>query len=414
MTSIGAASTRQSPVIVIGAGIIGTCIAYELAKRGARVTLLDRDEPGRGCSFGNSGAISSAAVAPLAMPGIVASAAGMMLDPLSPLHIPLAYLPRALPWLWQFAASAKPDRVERSAQALKALHHDAVENHLRLAAEIGAPDLIIRRGHLFLYPDEATLTEDMDSWRLRERHGIRFERLDRAAILALEPAVGPRYTVGMFIADEATVINPFRYVSQIAKAFTDRGGTLVRDRVLSVRPATNGGWTCRGADRQYAAEHVVIATGAWANDLLGPLGLQIPLESQRGYHVTFKGVHSVVSRTVVFTDRRTFAAPMEEGLRIGGMVEFGGVAREPNYARSALLARFARETFGSLPQAEESHWMGHRPCMPDSVPRIGPVEGIPGMWLAVGHGHLGLTDSINTALQLAPQVMASRGAGTGM
>src|SRR4051812_16471666 len=116
----------QTRVIVAGAGIVGTCIAYELAKRGARVTLVDADGPGRGCSFGNSGAISEGSVAPLAMPGIIRSAAKMMLDAQSPLRLPLSYLPRALPWLTQFVASAKPDRVETIAAALRELHVNAV------------------------------------------------------------------------------------------------------------------------------------------------------------------------------------------------------------------------------------------------------------------------------------------------
>jgi D-amino-acid dehydrogenase len=132
----------------------------------------------------------------------------------------------------------------------------------------------------------------------------------------------------------------------------------------------------------------------------------VPLESHRGYHVTFKGAKAPVTRSVVLTDRRIFATPMEEGFRVGGMLELGGVDRPPNYDHSKRLARLARETFGHTLDTEQSFWMGHRPCLPDSVPRIGPVDGRPGMWLAIGHGHLGLTGSINTALRLAPQVLA--------
>src|SRR3954471_11933524 len=134
---------ERARVIVIGAGVVGSCIAYELVQRGAHVTLIDADEPGRGCSFGNSGAISPGSVAPLAMPGIVASTAKMMLDAERPLHIPLSYLPRALPWLRRFVASARPDRVAATARALQRLHANAVANHVRLAAEIGAPELVI-------------------------------------------------------------------------------------------------------------------------------------------------------------------------------------------------------------------------------------------------------------------------------
>ena len=136
--------------MVVGAGIVGACVAWELVKRGAKVTLVDRDEPGRGCSFGNSGAISPGSVAPLAMPGILRTVPRMLLDARSPLRLPPAYAWQALPWLLQFVACATPARAAKSAAALHALHANAVQLHLRLAAEIGAPELVVRRGHLHL------------------------------------------------------------------------------------------------------------------------------------------------------------------------------------------------------------------------------------------------------------------------
>ena len=137
-------------VAVVGAGIIGACIAHALAKRGALVTLIDRDEPGRGCSYGNSGAISAGSVAPVAMPGVLASVPKMLLDDESPLFLPLAYLPRALPWLMKFVASATPVRIAAAARKLHGFHHGAVDKHVALAAEAGVPELILRRGHLHL------------------------------------------------------------------------------------------------------------------------------------------------------------------------------------------------------------------------------------------------------------------------
>ena len=132
------ADSNAPAVAVIGAGIVGTCIAYLLAKRGARVTLIDRDEPGHGASFGNSGAISPGSVAPLAMPGVARTVPGMLLDPESPLFLPLAYLPRATPWLMKFVASSTPARVARSGVKLAALHAGAIEAHQALTHEVGA------------------------------------------------------------------------------------------------------------------------------------------------------------------------------------------------------------------------------------------------------------------------------------
>jgi D-amino-acid dehydrogenase len=402
-------------VAVVGAGVVGSCIALALRKRGAAVALIDRDEPGRGCSYGNSGAISPGSVAPLAMPGVLSSVPRMLLDEESPLHLPLSYLPKATPWLMRFVASAQPSRVALSAAKLAALHTGALDRHEALARELGVPELFVRRGHLHLYPDARALTKDAAGWRMRRHYGYPFTQLDRDGILALEPRVGERYRIGVFIADHATITNPFRYVQAMVRAFTARGGRLRREEVRAMTPLEGGRWRLATAGAANGAgqcfDEVVVAAGAWSRRLLDPLGLHLALESQRGYHVQFHGGRDTVSRTVVLADRKIFVTPMEDGLRVGGTVEIGGLERPPDPRRAAILERVARETFEGLDDLQATQWMGHRPCMPDSVPVIGPAPGRPGLWLAVGHGHLGLTDSINTAQSIARGMLGARAAG---
>ena len=395
-------------VAVIGAGIVGCCIALTLRKRGANVTLIDRDEPGRGCSFGNSGAISPGSVAPLAMPGVLTTLPGMLLDAESPLRLPWRHLARAAPWLLRFVASAAPSSVAGNAQRLAALHAGAVAKHRALTQEIGVPELFVQRGHLHLYPDRDALAKDTASWDLRKRYGVHFEPLERDGIVALEPRVGRRYQVGVFVADHATIVDPYRYVQAIAAAFARGGGAVRRSDVQSVRPVGNRQWRLAAGDGGAVDgvdadpfDHVVVAAGAWSRRLLDPLGIRLPLESQRGYHVQFLGGRETVSRTVILADRKVFLAPMEQGLRIGGTVEIGGLVRPPDPRRNRLLERIARETFDGLDGLGTVPWMGHRPCMPDSVPVIGQAANRLGLWLAVGHGHLGLTDSIPTAERIA-------------
>ncbi|MEO6564753.1 MAG: FAD-dependent oxidoreductase, partial [Casimicrobiaceae bacterium] len=360
----------------------------------------DRDEPGHGCSYGNSGAISPSSVAPLAMPGVLRSVPGMLLDAASPLRLPLAYLPRALPWLAAFVASARPARVAAAAERLAALHAHAVERHVALAHEVGVPELVARRGHLHVYPDVGALARDAAAWRLRKNHGFAVERVDRAGIDNLEPGIGPRYRVGMYLADHATVLNPLRYVQAIVRAFAAHGGEVRRSDVQALLADPEGGWemvTDAGASRWAS---IVVATGAWSCRLLDPLGVHVPLESQRGYHVQFRGA-SPVSRTVVLADRKIFLAPMEDGLRVGGTVEIAGLVAPPDPRRAEILRRVALDTFSGLDAGGATTWMGHRPCLPDSVPIVGPVEGRAGLYLALGHGHLGLTDAPHTAERIA-------------
>ncbi|KQT09345.1 NAD(P)/FAD-dependent oxidoreductase [Ramlibacter sp. Leaf400] len=401
-------ATASPRVAVVGAGIVGTSIALALRKRGADVTLVDRDEPGHGCSYGNSGAVSPASVAPLAMPGVLASVPGMLLDDESPLYLPLRYLPRALPWLLRFVASARPAAVKEAAAKLAAIHAGALDAHEAMARELGVPELFLRRGHLHLYPDAAALVKDATGWRMRQEYGFQVERLDRAGIEALEPGVSPRYRLGMYLADHATILNPFRYVQAMARAYAAAGGRIVCAQVDRLQPEGHG-WRlhARGEADGERFDHAVVAAGAWSRELLAPLGVHLALESQRGYHLQFEGGRDTVSRTVVLADRKVFVTPMEDGLRVGGTVEIAGLEAPPDPRRAAVLGRIARETFRGLDDLPTRTWMGHRPCMPDSVPVVGAAPRDRGLWLATGHGHLGLTDSLNTAQRIADALLGA-------
>lgn len=388
-------------VIVVGAGIVGLCVAHELRKAGHAVRLIDPAEPGSQCSSGNAGAISAGSVAPLAMPGVMRSSAKMLLDPDSPLHVPFHYWLRAAPWLMRFVAASSPERVERIADALTMLFEGAVDNHEALAREIGCPQRVVRTGQLHLYRDAAALEKDRGSWQLRQRHGVRIEKLDAAGIRALEPSVSPAYTVGVFMPEQAAVTEPFRYAGAVADAFRQRGGEIVQDRVRGL-VRQGQGWRAQGTQAHYDADRVVIAAGAWSAGLLQPLGLNVPLESQRGYHMHVPNPGIMPNRPVVLADRKVFMTPMETGLRIAGTVEFGGLTMPPTMRRASMLGVAALEGLPGLRlDAGTTTWMGHRPCMPDSMPVLGPVPGDDTLWCAFGHGHLGLTGAPNTARLIA-------------
>ncbi|WP_270936114.1 NAD(P)/FAD-dependent oxidoreductase [Falsiroseomonas oryzae] len=394
-------------VLVIGAGIVGLALAFRLRQEGAEVAIVDPEPPGEGgASFGNAGAISSSSVAPLAMPGTLKQVPRMLLDPAAPLHVPASYWLRAAPWLLRFVASARPDSVARAAAAIDALQRLATEQHLELAREIGAPELIQPRGNLYLYRGAEQVKKDQAAWDLRRDYGARVEVLDRAGITGLEPEVGPAYQVGVFLPDHAHCASPHRYAQAVAEAFRRAGGEVRRDRIRALTLADGRVTGAQGEARQHPADEVVVAAGAWSARLLAPLGYRIPLETQRGYHVNLPGAGIAISRPVVPADRKVFITPMEGGLRVAGTVEFGGLERPPNEARAKLLYGDLAAVF---PQARtegaEGFWMGHRPCLPDSVPVVGPSQRLQGLWFAFGHGHLGLTGSAPTARMLAPAIL---------
>ncbi|TFV91844.1 FAD-binding oxidoreductase, partial [Oxalobacteraceae bacterium OM1] len=238
--------------------------------------------------------------------------------------------------------------------------------------------------------------KDAGSWELRRRHGVRADVLDAAGIRELEPSAGPQYRVGVFMPEQGAVTEPFRYASALTQVLLQQGASFAKERVRGLTPRA-GGWDVHGETRSRHVKHVVIAAGIRSSSLLAPLGWKVPLESQRGYHLHLARPNLTVSRPVVLADRKVFIVPMETGLRVSGTVEFGGLSMPPTPRRAHMLGVAAQEGLPGLQlDGQASTWMGHRPCLPDSLPVIGPVPRREGLWCAFGHGHLGVTGSINT------------------
>ena len=240
-------------VVVVGAGIVGVCTAWHLLRRGANVTLIDRDEPGLGCSYGNAGAVSFGSVAPLAMPGVMRDALRMLLDPAAPLRIPLSYLPKAAPWL--LAVRARVAARRGAAHCPDACRHCSPIRSKSMskccARSVHRKSCAAPASFTFI-PTRSGFAKDAMSWALRREHGLRVERLERGDILALEPEVGPDYTVGMFTPDQGMSINPYRQVTAIASDFARRGGRIVRDRVIAIEVEADRVRAVRGEKRTYA------------------------------------------------------------------------------------------------------------------------------------------------------------------
>lgn len=391
---------HRPEAIVIGAGIVGLCTAYFLVEAGMPVTIIAPSEPGAECSSGNAGSLASGAVAPLAMPGVLKQAPSMLLDPTGPLYVPTGYLLQVAPWMARFVAASRQTRVAEIAQALHALIGNAVADHKNMASRTGCRDLISDTGQLHLYPDQRSLEKDNAAWALKRQYGLIAEHIGGAEIRSLEPAVSSDYQAGYHLPDQPWVKEPKLYASRIADHLKSRGVRFIRDHVQSLSRDVTG-WSIRGRAADYFATQVVLAAGAWSAQLLRPLGIKVPLESQRGYHLRFAEGGVDLRRIVVLADRKVFITPMQNGLRVAGTVEFGGLKRPPSTARAGLLAGHAKAGLPDLNITSPAEWMGHRPCLPDSLPVIGEVPHQKDLWCAFGHGHLGLTGSAGTGRLLA-------------
>ena len=397
-------SSSERPVVIVGAGIVGLCCAYYLRRSGREVLLVDRSLPGSGCSFGNSGAISENSITPIGMPGVLKQAPSMLLSSRSPLSVPFSYIGTAAPWLKSFVQHSSASQVTRIASVLKTFLAGTAARHRALMGDVGALDLLHSGGQLHVYTSERALQADQLTWRLRREGGTVAETLGRGAMLELEPALNERYQAAMYLPHQSWLADPYQYCQRIYRAVQERGGAYRQSEVLAIRKQPDGWQVLLGGDESIIADQVIVCSGVATRQLLQPLGLELPLISQRGYHLHAWSPNVKVNRIVALADRKAFISPMGDGLRIGGTVEFDDPAKPPNDKRAAHLAEHLQQAINGVNAANSTRWMGNRPCCPDSMPLIGSPAQHPGLWYAAGHGHLGLTGAANTGHLIAESI----------
>ncbi|MEE8454676.1 MAG: FAD-binding oxidoreductase [Limibaculum sp.] len=403
-TSSSEPAAGGSRVIVIGAGIVGTCCALELRKKGFEVTLVDPVPPGESCSFGNAGVLASWSCVPMSLPGTPFKVPGWLFDPEGPLAIRPAYLPRLAPWLLRFVRAGRAARIPAAADALIAINGPTVGLYKELTKEAGAPELIRDCAHIQVSRDPGYFDLDDLEWRLRRERGATLTPLAGGEIREIEPEIAPAYTSGVMIAPQGYTTNPARLVKVLAEYFQRLGGEIRQAEVLGLRPQPSGPVRLETTVGELTADWLVVAAGAWSAKLAARIGVKIPLEAERGYHVTFAEPGIELRHMVTEAKRMFIATSMEPGLRVAGTAEFAGLDAAPNWRRARVLAGLAKRLFPGLDTARPSEWMGQRPALPDSLPVIGPAPGAPDVVFAFGHGHTGLTAAPMTARIVAGMV----------
>ena len=378
------------PVTIVGAGIVGICAASWLIRDGHDVTVIDADAPGNRCSFGNAGGICPGSVVPMGMPGMWKKVPGWLSDPQGPLFIRLAHLPAALPWMLAFMASGRRDRAEAISAAMAALHSQTIVRYRDLVAWAGCPELLVERGQLFLYESREELEGDGFGLELRRRAGVAMEVLEADALRQLEPALDRRFSHAVFLPGQAQCLNPHRLVQELAAQFVADGGRIERARVE--RLETRDGMVRRivtdAGERRIGT--LVMAAGAWSGRLLKTAGIHIPLEAERGYHVTVADPERAPRIQAMWARRKFVVTPQEGGLRFAGTDEFAGLDAAPDMRRAQKLLDQGRELIPGLEAESHTMWMGHRPGTPDSLPVLGRDSRYANLLHAFGHGHTGL------------------------
>lgn len=397
-------SSETEDALVVGAGVVGLAIATHLARRGVRVTILDELPPASGASYGNSGFLVADTAMPVALPGMYRKVPSWLLDPEGPLRVRPGYLPTALPFLLRWLHASRAAQVRLSSDAMRRLHEPTFDEWRALVGPKVYDALIRRTGQVYLWEGEGASSTPMED-ELRVRHGISVEALSPSDVQQIYPGITRSISRAMLIPGNGHTTNPGRLCGELLQACLDAGGEVLHERVQRIWPS-DGGWrlmTTSGQTR--TSKRVVIAAGAWSHRLLKPLGIDVPLESERGYHVVLPNPSVELAMPILHKSGYFGINSMEMGIRLAGTVEISGLEATPDPARCEVLVRKAKRLFPDLRHDAPRMWMGHRPSVPDTVPVIGPVPGQPGLFTCFGHGHCGLTAGPASAKLLVQQMM---------
>ncbi|MER8944151.1 FAD-binding oxidoreductase [Mesorhizobium sp. M0915] len=396
-------------IVVAGCGIIGIMCALELQRRACDVTVIDPRAPGEGCSFGNAGNVVAGAVVPFSMPGSLLKIPNWVLSPHGPLSIRLRRLPWLLPWLLEWLKASHPTNVRHISKAMHAMHAETFDLYLPLLRELGESNLITKVGQLYVSRHAHGAEGDALSRALRAEAGIRVERLSGGQIRDLVPALSREFCSGILFPDNGTCANPFRLVQVLARAFVARGGAIQRSAMVAVERNPEGGGTAileSGGRLSY--DGLVIAAGAWSNQLAGMFGARVPLEAQRGYHVTLPEPGIKLELAVANCDFHCAATSMEMGLRLTGTAEFAGLDAKPNWQHAKRLLKFGAQMFPGLQTTGAQQWVGMRPTLPDGLPVLDRASSDRNVIFAFGNGSYGLTEAPMMARLVAALAMNER------
>ena len=379
---------KQS-VIVIGSGITGVSCAEELRRSGAKVTLIDRVEAGDPAqtSFGNAGILAREGIMPIANPSMLKMIPQILLSPSSPIYLKWSYLAKFSPWAVKFIMNGTKPKALPIILALNELLYDTVENHIQLSKNTDAARFIEKGDMTLLYRNRKQFSSDKFANQARRDLGIAWEELSRGKLLDRDPHISKLYQFGLAYKNHGWITNPAAYVSSLAKHFQKNGGKILTGEVSKI----NGNNVELNDGNILKAENIVLATGAWSKNLATQLGHKIPLQAERGYHLSLKNASHMPPNTYLITDKKFGLTPMDGFLRCAGQSEFAPLEMPPNPKAIKNLRKFLFRFYPNLEYESETIWQGTRPTLPDSLPMIGRSSKNTSVIFAFGGQHLGLT-----------------------
>ena len=373
---------------VIGAGIQGVCNALFLQKKGFEVTLFDRDEPGNSATYGNAGHFSPYSSVPLNRPDVITDVPAMLLSSRGPLALKWNYVYKMIPWFLRFLLNCSERKMMHTAKNMHQILDLSLPAFDELFEAIDLNGLVENKGVLYVWNDKNLKSRELEI-KIREELGVKQQILTPKDIHDLEPNIKPFYHGGVYYDYARHTRNPKKILLKLLDNFMKNDGKFLKLNVQELN-FDDDKPVIRSDVQRFVFDKLVIACGAFSKRLTDKLHENIPLDTERGYHVHFKDCDHLISRPVVYLNRGFGMTPMEQGLRVVGTVEFGGLDNPLSKSRIKNLIINAKDMLDGLPEHEDE-WLGFRPSLPDLLPVLGPSKNYKNVFYSFGHNHLGWT-----------------------
>ena len=378
---------------IIGSGIQGICTGLQLIKKGIPVTVFDRHDPlsseFKAASYGNAGHFSPYAVLQFNRPDVLYDVPKMLVSSYGPLALKWNYVPKLIPWFINYLKNFNEKSMLHTAKYMHqilSLSNDAYEEIFK---EINTENLIDKKGIIYVWTNKNLKSRKLEI-KVRNDLGIEQKLLTKEEILELEPNLNPVFDAGVIYEKAMHARDPHGILKEIFKLFLRKGGKFIQENITSLKSNNENETTISSDNNSYTFEKSIIASGAFSKNFTDQLGENIPLDTERGYHVHFKKMDHLISRPVIFLDRGFGLTPMNQGLRAVGTVELGGLKNPPSKKRIDYVIKCAKELLPQLKEHEDE-WLGFRPTLPDFLPILGPSLKNKNIIYAFGHHHLGWT-----------------------
>ena len=376
-------------IAIIGAGIVGVCIAHFLKKSGHHVILFDQFEPGTQTSFGNAGIFANHDCVFANSPHLWKQLPSLLFKKDSYLAFDWTYIITHLPWVVRFLRNCTHARVDYIAKSLSDFSFHAESAYQELFAEVDVSDYIVNKDSIYLYETEEDFKKGQYMNNLRKKNNVPFEIINKEDIAKMEPLLAPVYNKGVVFKNESYTKSSIKITQKIFNHFINSGGKFFQKRIDSISNNKKG-LCLKCNNEEFLMDKLVISAGVWSNELAKTIQDFFPLDAERGYHVLFETKKNLISRSVGWAKSGFYMTPMDDGIRAAGTVEIAGLKKPMNKKRLEVIEISARKILPQLGRVK-GNWMGFRPTLPDSLPVIGESQKCKNVYYAFGHQHLGLS-----------------------